>query len=195
MYEDHPIRIEFFGNEIESIRYFDESNQLSLSIIEECVIHPYQEMITEEKSSLYEFLNFPIVIFKNYHQIEASNEKLEEDIFQYMFSWNEIRPKFVIQLNTFDADVSRQGIVTYHSQEIENFNGNFEALKDFVIKNFLSHKVILFCLSRNNQIKQIKELFADYPIYVKLGELKNDSINIWLKKINQGFFFQNYVVI
>ena len=74
-----------------------------------------------------------------------------------MFSWNEIQPKFVIQLNTFDADVSRQGIVTYHSQEIENFNGNFEALKDFVIKNFLSHKVILFCLSRNNQIKQIKE--------------------------------------
>ena len=44
-----------------------------------------------------------------------------------MFSWNEIQPKFVIQLNTFDADVSRQGIVTYHSQEIENFNGNFEA--------------------------------------------------------------------
>lgn len=206
MYEEHPIRVEFFGNEIESIRSFDESNQLSLLAINECIIHPYQEIITDEKSSLYEFMNSPIVIFKDYHQIQASNEKLIEDIFQYqlsknekdrkyMFTWNEIQPNYVIQLNTFDAGIHNEGIVNYQSQEIENFNGNFESLKNFVTKHFLNHKIILFCLSRDNQIKQIKELLADYPIHVKVGELRKDSVNIWMKKINQGFLFQNYVVI
>lgn len=206
MYEDHPIRIEFFGSEIESIRYFDESNQLSLSAVNECVIHPYQEIITDDKSSLYEFMNSPIVIFKDYHQIFASNTKLEEDIFQYqlsknekdikyMFSLDEINVSYQIQLNTFDNNVKKTGAISYQSQEIENFNGNFNNLKDFVLKHFLNHKTILFCLSRDNQVKQIKELLSDCSIYAKLGELRNDSINIWKKKINQGFIFQNYVVI
>ena len=32
--ENHPVRIEFFGNEVESIRYFDEKTQRSLDTIE-----------------------------------------------------------------------------------------------------------------------------------------------------------------
>ena len=38
--EDHPIRIEFFGDEVDSIRYFDESTQLSIKEIDSIKIKP-----------------------------------------------------------------------------------------------------------------------------------------------------------
>jgi len=37
---DHPFRIEFFGNEIESIRSFDPGNQLSLSVMQSVSVMP-----------------------------------------------------------------------------------------------------------------------------------------------------------
>ena len=36
--EEHPIRIEFFGDEVDSIRYFDENTQLSIKEISSIVI-------------------------------------------------------------------------------------------------------------------------------------------------------------
>lgn len=206
VYEDHPIRIEFFGDEIESIRTFDESSQLSLETIHSVVVNPYQEIITDQTSSLYDFMNQPIVIYKDFHQIQASNQKLEEDIFQYqlskeekdqkyMYSWDEIHPSYVIQLNTFGKTIENDKVFTYESKEIENFNGNFEHLKTFVEQCLFAHKSVIICLSRDNQIKQICEFFDGLSINNRLGEVKKDSINIWKRKINHGFIFDEYVVI
>lgn len=52
----NPIRIEFFGDEIESIRYFDISSQSSISEIEEMTIVPASEIIinAEEHRELAE---------------------------------------------------------------------------------------------------------------------------------------------
>ena len=45
--EEHPIRIEFFGDEIDSIRYFDESTQLSIKEIKSIKIKPYTEVVSD----------------------------------------------------------------------------------------------------------------------------------------------------
>jgi len=205
-YEEHPIRIEFFGNEIESIRKFDESTQLSLEKIKDIVINPYQEIMTKESSSLYDFLQDPFVIYKDFHQIQASYKKLEEDIFQYqvskdeankkyMFQWNEINPSYSVQLNTFDQMIEQGHIINYDAKEIENFNGNFLALKEFVESKLLLHKVVIFCLSRDSQIQRISSLFEDFPLCIQSQSILIDHINIWHQRINKGFLFQNYVVI
>ena len=52
---EHPIRIEFFGNTIESIRYFDETTQMSINEIEEITLISNGEIKTETKSSLYDY--------------------------------------------------------------------------------------------------------------------------------------------
>ena len=44
--EDKPIRIEFFGDEIDSIRYFDVETQKSLKNIDNITIRPYSEFLT-----------------------------------------------------------------------------------------------------------------------------------------------------
>ena len=55
--EEHPIRLEFFGNTIESIRTFDENTQRKISDLKEITIKPFQEIETAEKNSLYDYTN------------------------------------------------------------------------------------------------------------------------------------------
>lgn len=206
IYEEHPIRVEFFGSEIESIRKFDESTQLSLENIDKFEVLPYQEMKTENENSLYDYLNSPVVIFKDFHQIQASNKKLVEDIFQYqlskeekekkyMFSMEDIIPSYVLQLNTFETDVSSNHVMTYSSKEIENFKGNFERLKEFVEQSFFAKKVVIFCLSKEQQRKKIQELLSDFPIHFSTEQFLSQYIYILKKKINHGFCLNEYVVI
>lgn len=51
--EEMPVRIEFFGDEIDSIRYFDVANQRSADRVESVCIYPATELIlTEERKDV-----------------------------------------------------------------------------------------------------------------------------------------------
>ena len=78
--EDHPIRIEFFGDDIESIRYFDESSQLSIKEVKEIQILPNKEIDTDKKSSIYDYLNNPEVFYLDEKIINDEYNKIKEDI-------------------------------------------------------------------------------------------------------------------
>jgi len=205
-YEEHPIRIEFFGNEVDSIRRFDESTQLSLENIEQIVINPNQEIITENHSSLYDFLDSPVVFFKDYNQIKASYQKLEDDIFQYsvsknekekkyMFQWDEISPNYFMCIDSFDSISNSSNVIKFDSKEIENFNGDFELLKEFVQQKLLMKKIVVFCLSKESQINQISNLLNNFEISYDSFDFKENNIYVIKKKLNHGFVFQNYVII
>ena len=159
--EEHPIRIEFFGSNIDSIRYFNESTQLSIKQLDSINITPNKEVTTTKNSSIYDYLKEPITIFYNRSQIENSYKKMLEDIINY-------------------------------NKEIENFNSNYDKLKDFVNSKIIKKKTVIFCLSKDSQIKIIKELFPD-AIVTK--NIINNSINIINKQINNGFEYKDYVVI
>ena len=51
---DHPVRIEFFGDEIESIRIFNEDDQKSIQEIKEVTIYPYTEFLLSNYDNLKE---------------------------------------------------------------------------------------------------------------------------------------------
>ena len=190
--ENHPVRIEFFGNEIESIRYFDEKTQRSLETIESINIYPVDEIITSINSSLCDYCDNPLVIKINEQQINASNLKLQSDIVEYcetkdnhmekyMFYLDEITEKEVIYLDTLenvDSDVN----VNLGAKTIIPFDGDYDYLAKEVDKYLNVGKEVIFCLSTDNEIKAIKEL--------NLGNIK-----IIKKKINNGFILDKYVVI
>ena len=98
--EENPIRIEYFGDTIDSIRYFDEATQKTIKEISEIEIKPYTEFLLEEDketeesqknlpiynkeiSSIFNYLDNPIVVFKDYSQIETNVESLRNQIFEY----------------------------------------------------------------------------------------------------------------
>lgn len=204
---EHPIRIEFFGDTIESIRYFDEDTQLSLNAIDEITISPYDEITTDGHSSILDYLEHPIVTYYDYEQIEVAYKKLLEDILEYKKSKEiPLETEYMYKMEDFSitkeiyidtiANINTSKLKTYSFQslEIENFRANFEILKDKVHLWLKSKKTIVFCLSKENQIKQIKELFAVVHI-LKKEEVVENQINVLQKKINHGFIIDNYVVI
>ncbi len=105
---DYPIRVEFWGDFIESIRLFDPDTQRSLEEIETVKITPYSEFINEKNivgieekqkylpyvvnnlSSISSYLNNPITIYKDYNQLKNSYKNLREEIFNFSKEKNEI---------------------------------------------------------------------------------------------------------
>ena len=192
--EDHPIRVEFFGNTIESIRYFDEETQMSLKEIKEIKIVSNSEIISEHQSSLLEYAKDAIVITIDEARVIANYEKLEEEMFEYrvakglepnhrfMFSLNELKPKENIYINFLENISKSAKILNFNTKEIPNFHSDFKKLKE---QTEIWHKKgyeIYFYLSKESQIKIIKELIT-VPITI---------IN---KYLSQGFIIDKCVVI
>ncbi len=202
--EEHPIRIEFFGDEIESIRYFQEDSQLTFLKVDSIICNAIDEIITEESSSLVDYLNDPVVILVNKEQIEASYNKLIIEIQSFQnesgemktlfFKLEQLRTSMSIFLNPLSTSLSANSI-RFNTQEIENFRGNFDLLKNRVYSFLKNNKTVIFCLSKHQQIKTISTIM-DYPVHlVKSNDIIENKVNIINKKINQGFIWDNYVVI
>lgn len=201
--EEHPIRIEFFGDEVDSIRYFDESTQLSIREINEIKIKPYTEVESSENSSLVDYMDDPYVLMINRDQIELAYEKLLNDIHEYnenegisrkhMYEMDDITYSHVMYLNSI-GDTEFGKYLGYKSQEIENFNSDFELLGKYCEKQIIGGKTVVLCLTRESQLKSLEPFLPSYKV-VNKGELINREINILYKKINTGFVFEDYVVI
>lgn len=197
--QEEPIRIEFFGDSIDSIRTFDENTQLSIENINEMEIFPFKERQTEKKSSLKEYLNKPIIIKFDPNQITNSYEKLLKDVKYY----NE-KNKFDINTKYFHNYDSKEKCITIdtinkksiiETQTIINFNSDIELLSQFIEKNIKEKKFVILCLPNQSQIDYIKSKITNSQIITNPENIRNNKLNIMKIKINEGFIIENYVVI
>lgn len=202
--EEHPIRFEFFGEELESIRIFDESSQKSLKNVKEVILKPYIEILSSNNSSLIDYLDEPYIFKINNEQLESAYKVLQEDIFnykvnnnisekeQYMFTIKELKEKNVMYLSTITNGGTKK-IIEYKSSLIDNFNDDFESLKNFVNLH-KNKKTIIFYLSLDSQIRIISDLF-DFVYICGDEHIVDNEINIIKKKIKNGFIFDKYIII
>lgn len=192
--EEHPIRIEFFGNTIESIRYFDENTQMSISKIEEFNLITNGEIKSEHKSSLYDYTNGGIVVTIDESRIKAAYQKLEEEMFEFrvgkglpedtkfMFSMEEINPKYNIYIDFLNNQPNKKNSLKLTCKEINNFNSDFERLKEQCELWSKQGYTITFFLSKESEIKVIKEhITVPYNIekkYLKKGFILDKNVII-----------------
>ena len=98
---EQPIRIEFWGDEIDSIKYFDIDSQLSMSLLDKVEVYPYTEFLLDNDcdvsqkkqkylkyyskkiSSLWEYMDSSMCFYYDYNQIEEGYRLLRETIFNY----------------------------------------------------------------------------------------------------------------
>lgn len=194
--ENHPVRIELFGDEVESIRIFNEDTQLSINEITSICILPIQELNFENHSSLLEYMQNPFVFLVDETQIKNGYNKIKEDIVEYqedalitdfMFDYDELVPIDYIRVETIN-NVSDS--LSFDSKSIIKFKGDYEALRDFCLTKSKTNTLII-CLSKDKQIDVIKELIPT----ANVGSIKENSVNIINKKINEGFIIDKYIVI
>ena len=121
--EEYPIRIEFFDDEIDSIRYFDTENQKSLGNINDVLIKPYFEFITNSEvsenkfgkqkylpefgdvASICDYMVDPVTIFKDYEQLEFSYSHIMEETVTYKETKDiEFNGNYMFDLNSIKCD-------------------------------------------------------------------------------------------
>ncbi|MCR5787581.1 MAG: transcription-repair coupling factor [Bacilli bacterium] len=186
---NEPVRIEFFDDEIESIKTFDYDTQLSTGYLDNVVITPFTEILSSEYSSLYDYIDPEWTFFIDKPQIDAAYKKLEEDISEYferknetyhklMYSFNDIKYKNYNNLNKFNYSTDD---IDLNAKETPDYHGSIESLKSDVDKYLLANKKIYFCTKNSDLKKQLIDLF-------------DGKVTVVANEINKGFIVDNYVI-
>lgn len=175
---DHPFRIEFFGDEVETIRTFDASSQLSIKEHAFFMIVPniQGKMTIDGVASFFEFLGkssilwldsysrLVAVIEKEYEKAVERYTQLSETIKRTLPSDLYLPPGNLIQnieehsLVEWGLDVhfSTKEVYSFNLLPQPSFNKNFDLLKaDLLQKQQNGFHNCIF----SNQPKQIERLF------------------------------------
>jgi transcription-repair coupling factor (superfamily II helicase) len=104
---DLPVRLEFLGNTIESIREFDPASQRSLRQLASVAIGPATEKLNTLKDSLLSFIHQPCLLVldepQNIRQavaeLDAQSSELLTDSAKPYFTWKELEPKIKEKTN------------------------------------------------------------------------------------------------
>ena len=197
--EENPIRIEFFGDTIESIRYFEVESQKSLENIDDIEIYSISKT-SEKYSSLYEYLNNPLVIFKDYSQIKISYERIMNDIFELnienpLYDINDIDEKKINYYFDLDDDTSlAKKVVNFNIKNVERFNSNIEIINKYLEESLKFNKTVIICLSTINVNNFIEILNITY-LLTDIVNIKENNINIVKYDLKEGFILDNYIFI
>jgi len=223
---DFPIRIEFFGDEIDEIRSFHVENQRSIEKLKQITIYPCWEFIVDEEVeeskqkqkylpeflkqvfSIQDYLHNPIVIYKDYSQLEISERTLREEIstyheskdndylYQYMFFLKELhsnREYFYMNIDNLLSD-RKISILDFNIHTVPLFHEDIDAINEYLKKNYDARKTIVICLNKN-QIKYLSPKLSVPFVSSSEENILLEKINIIEKPISEGFIYENYIFI
>ena len=204
---DNPYRIEFFGNEVDSIRTFDVATQLSLEQQKKIAIIPNVEnkFFQENRESFLDYNSETTVLFiqntegllsqldKQFAKAEEAFEKLSKDIKharpEQLFLNQEQFIKRALGFSVVEL-ASKPIFKTtkkfdFHIQPQPSFNKQFDLLLNNLSDNhFNGYKNYLFC-SNDNQAKRFHDIFET------LDEANSENIrkqyNTIVLPLYQGF--------
>lgn len=178
---DHPYRIEFFGNEVDSIRSFDVETQLSIERQKKITIIPNVEnkFFQENRESFLEYINEKTIVFvQNTDLVTSKLEKLFDkahEIFNNLDATiKHVEPqKIFLNPSEFlkkaiDFTVAEMGSkptfktnksFEFHTSPQPSFNKQFDLLLNNLSENhFNGYKNYLFC-SNAAQAKRFDDIF------------------------------------
>ena len=222
---DHPVRFEFFGDTIDSIRIFDEDTQKSISDINNVTIYPYSEFILDKVvdnvinkqkylkqytnvSSILDYINGGIVFYKDYPQLNISYQNIiketleyreEKDIDftgDYMFDLNELHPKLLNHYLTIDNILNDKDINIYYF-DAKEISPFHENIE--AINNFINEQLYLnkyvLIYLKEIQIKNFVKELSSNYIITDESNVQKNVVNIIIKPLNKGYMYQDFVVL
>lgn len=218
---DKAIRIEFWGDTIDSIKTFDPNTQRTINEIKEITIFPNTEKLIKKSfdipyrdmnkyikvTNISEYMNDFITIYDNYNDLKINYESLLEEIrgynisterpedTTYMNDLNKIKDKNAIIFETFDNS-KKENSKTYNTYQIEPFPKGINSINEKLNFYLNKNKKVIICLDNRYQInKLIEELKNPSLIYTNENEIYSKKINLIVKNLNNGFETDEYIVI
>lgn len=180
---DHPFRIEFFGDEVDSIRTFDASTQLSITTHQHFTIVPnVQGRISHEQNdSFFAFLGKNTTIWltsmerirqvlkKEYDrslEIHASlSETVKHSLPNSLYLnphdlWPAIEPCSIIELG-LETSLPTQLVCSFDFSPQPAFNKNFDLLREDLIARTSNGMTNLIFSNQPKQIERLEQIFED----------------------------------
>ena len=163
-----PYRIDFFGDEIDSIRIFDIHTQLSQQKLESIEIIPdltdKDDTSPTEKKSLIDYIANEYIITSDdfnyvFGQIDSMGELYGDDYVESDIFRNDFALRNTIEFNhhSFFNDYTQ---IEFHTLPQTNFHKNFDLLGDN-LKQFISQGYNIYILSDSSkQTDRIQSIFA-----------------------------------
>lgn len=190
---DMPYRIEFFGDEVESIRSFDPNTQLSIEKIKSLSIIPnvQTKLLGEERQSFLEYIpknskiwikdtEHVVTIIENYFekaQTEFGNILEQSNETHVLLSPNQlfVEPEeFTTQLNTltsiefgnrFYSDTEK--IFHFQSEAQPPFHKNFDLIAKDLDKWQDEGHLSVIAADNYKQLESLKEIFSEIDPLLK----------------------------
>ena len=183
--EENPVRIEFWGDTVTSIKYFDVDTQRSISEIDNICIYPFTEFLLNDYSidfinsqkylanygsvaSIYNYINDGICFFSDYNLILNSYSTLVDTIMDYdanysadiktnyMNSFTDIVIKHSVYIMNFDNVVNKSvKSLKFSINNIENYDNNYEKLKSDLLNYVKNNKTVIICVLDKNMASRI----------------------------------------
>lgn len=196
---DNPYRVEFFGNEVDSIRTFDVASQLSLDKKNKITVIPNVEnkQLQEKRESFLEYINEKTILFiqntdalftqldLHFKKATEAFDKLSKDIkhaspdelFLNQEAFIKKALDFTIAELGSKAIFKTQKTFEYHIQPQPSFNKQFDLLLNNLSDNHGNgYKNYIFC-SNEAQAKRFHDIFES------LDEANHEDIRKQYKTI------------
>ncbi len=172
--EENPVRIEFFDNEIEKIKYFDPQKQITEKSIDSITIGVIRDDYEDLKSSILDYVNNPQVIYVNYNQIIEQEKMIIPqikylDIENEIYSLSKLKSENDIYLDTIN---NKNCDLIIDAQSIDKYDND----KERFIKDIEKNNGVLYS-KNDNLIKYIN------------SKIKN--VKIIKDTLNHGFIYKN----
>ena len=184
---DEPYRIEFFGDEVDSIRTFDVETQLSTERIKKVSIIPNvaNKLIAEQRESFLKYISNKTVVFaKNtplifsridefYKKAEDAFNNLSGDIKHAspdeLFCNSELLKRQFLEYNLVEFGTSatlRNQIIQYHTKPQPAFNKQFNLLIEDLNENHANGITNYIACVSEQQAKRFHDIFEDHEAEV-----------------------------
>lgn len=214
----NPVRIEYWGDQIESIREFDINTQLTVKKLNSIQVNPSSEFLTDkdvdifnishrhlneytEVVSIKDYKNF-LTVFNNFSDIEVGNKNLEEEIYNYNISENiNANTKYMFDLYSLKCNEVKyfnefgKGN-DYNSYDLEKFPTSIDKINERLNSYLSKYSKVFLCSS---SIKKANHLISHLEnkkiIFTDLNNYQEKKINLVINRINCGFIYNNNVYV
>jgi len=218
--EHNPVRLEFDGDFLESIRYFDPDNQRSIDVVKEVTLagafkENKNELLKNNISNIFDYLTSPIVLTSEYNLNNITSNKIKlltelEDTSSNLdniietFKTEEVSDKIVLdKTEGFNVNniTNAKWII---EQEFEStnkrielgitepftINGNYKILSKFIVDYASNNFNILITSENELQTQRLKDLLSELD--EKIADLiDTGKIKFISLAIKEGFIIKN----
>jgi len=199
---DKPYRIEFFANEVESIRTFEIESQLSIQKLSKIQLLPNIEnkLLLENRETFLSYIpQDTIVIHKNKELIFSNlnalfdksvsafqnltsllNQSNPADLFTNGAEMEKSLKNFrTVQLGIYESQAENEPQINFNTKPQPSFNKHFELLFENLQQNTEAGFTNYLCCTNDKQAQRFHDIFAD------IG--RNISYKTLILPLYQGF--------